>query len=155
MTHEEFIRNFGDCAEAQAGPALGGIFDGEGLKELSKVQMTSTPQGPRCLFRCQECGVPWDMLLDWDSMAYVANRVKPPGWDYDPHERRLAPANTFCRCGDYKLAPMFTADEAKNALQAAISQGWYPAQRAAQITQHIQQAQRGQQPQPGQQQARR
>jgi hypothetical protein len=161
MTREEYLRWFGDCPEAEAGPALGGIFEGEGLRELGKVTMTTTPGGPRCVLRCQECGHSWEMLFGptqankfegWDAMVYIANRVQPPGWEYDKHERRLAPAGLFCSCGDYKLAPMFTAEEASNAVKAAISQGWYPGQRARQVQDHIHGVQQQQQGQP---QARR
>ncbi len=117
-----------------------GVFDGLGAADHHQVRETRLPDnsGTRYQCRCDNCGQPTGVDVNWDEFIYLSAGGVPPGWAYDA-ARGASHPNAACRaCGGFILMT-FTPDEAGRQLKGGMMSGAVPKAYVAKGQAQVQQ----------------
>lgn len=109
-----------------------GCLSGEGAEDIHAVRTQPLSRsGVTYQVRCQHCGQPNQVQISWDEMIYVAFRLPPPSWVYEPTRGALRP-NVGCQLCNVVILLLLTPDDGAKSVHAGEAAGYIPQGYVAQ-----------------------
>lgn len=96
-----------------------GIMEGMGVSDQYSARDRVVDEGVAFQMRCDNCGQPNVVTVNWSEFIYGANRLIPPGWVHDPRHGALHP-NKGCASCRALLLILFKPDECARHLKGGI-----------------------------------
>jgi hypothetical protein len=132
------MRDSDDFSDVPEATAFGGIFAGEGLADLNSAKTKLTRDGLRVETKCERCGRPKHITVEFLEMMFIAHGRTPPDWFYD-REHGLMRWARGCACSDQVKPYPFgiTPNECSQGISKAVNYQYLSAQQADQLRQQV------------------